>query len=299
MNKISKIIELRNKGIGYKKIGKIIGISSLSVSKILIKNGYVDHVKVPIEKQLEIIELYNQNKNYKEIIKVLNVSKSTITNVILINDIKLRASCYHTGYENNLDHDYFEVIDTEEKAYWLGFLYADGYVNENTYQIELTLCEKDRTHLDKFCKSIKSTYKISKKIINGFVSYRTFAYSKKMTKDLVNKGCYQCKSLTLKFPTEEQVPNHLKKHFIRGYIDGDGCFSSNFVFCVCGTKEILDWIINDLRLNTDISKAGSFQMTGNAYQWYHNSKKDYIKIHNYYYNNSTIYLDRKYNILPS
>lgn len=42
---------------------------------------------------------------------------------------------------------YFENIDTEEKAYWLGFLYADGYVNANEDKIELCLAEKDFHHL--------------------------------------------------------------------------------------------------------------------------------------------------------
>ena len=50
--------------------------------------------------------------------------------------------------KNILTH--FENIDTEEKAYWLGFLYADGYVNANEDKIELCLAEKDFHHLEKF-----------------------------------------------------------------------------------------------------------------------------------------------------
>ena len=44
----------------------------------------------------------------------------------------------------------FEKIDTEEKAYWLGFLYADGSVGSKDDRIELGLAEKDFHHIEKF-----------------------------------------------------------------------------------------------------------------------------------------------------
>ena len=51
--------------------------------------------------------------------------------------------------------------------------------------------------------------------------------SNKMSQSLIKLGCTPRKSMTLKFPNEEQVPKHLHRHFIRGYFDGDGCI-------VCG-----------------------------------------------------------------
>ena len=296
MSKLEKqILELRAQGIGYKKIGTLLKTTPLKVSKVLINNNIVDHVNVPIEKQDIIIELYNNKKSYNDIAKAVNTTKQTITNVLLLNGIKLRKTAYHIGSEDNIDHDYFKKINNEEKAYWLGFLYADGYINEPTYQIELTLAEKDKEHLEKFNKTLNSKYKISKKNVREFVAYRTIAYSKKITKDLVKLGCYQNKSLTLKPPTEKQVPKKYIKDFIRGYVDGDGCFSSDKVFCIVGTKEMLDWIIEHIRNNTTISKAGNFQSTGKALQWYHNGYKDYKLIHEYLYKDSKIYLTRKYN----
>ena len=50
----------------------------------------------------------------------------------------------------NLKEDIFEVIDTPEKAYWLGFLYADGYVQTRGYMIALTLSSKDKLHIKEF-----------------------------------------------------------------------------------------------------------------------------------------------------
>ena len=45
---------------------------------------------------------------------------------------------------------YFDKINTEEKAYWLGFLYADGSISSKEDKIELGLAEKDLHHIEKF-----------------------------------------------------------------------------------------------------------------------------------------------------
>ena len=58
----------------------------------------------------------------------------------------------------------FEKIDTEEKAYWLGFLYADGYVDPERGEIILGLAEKDKEHINKFINSYEMTRKLMKKM---------------------------------------------------------------------------------------------------------------------------------------
>lgn len=55
----------------------------------------------------------------------------------------------------------FENIDTEEKAYWLGFLYADGCVGSKESKVELSLAEKDLRHMEKFRSFIGIENKIS------------------------------------------------------------------------------------------------------------------------------------------
>ena len=64
--------------------------------------------------------------------------------------------------------------------------------------------------------------------------------SKEMATDLAKAGCYNKKSLTLKFPTEEQVPSKLIRHFLRGYVDGDGCLcctEKTKQFSITGTED--------------------------------------------------------------
>ena len=124
--------------------------------------------------------------------------------------------------KNILPH--FEKIDSEEKAYWLGFLYADGYISFSENKIELSLAEKDVHHIEKFRDFLGINNRICYR--PSVKAYRLSFRSDKCKQDLINQGCTPRKSLTLKFPTSKQVPYELIRHFIRGYFDGDGWFSN-------------------------------------------------------------------------
>jgi hypothetical protein len=123
-------------------------------------------------------------------------------------------------YEVN--DDYFAKIDTEDKAYFFGFMSADGYNSEEKGIISLSIY--DLEILEKFQKYIesqrnpKSYPKPNDKQIHVLT-----VRSNKMSQDLAKLGCVQRKSLILKFPTAEQVPDSLIRHYIRGYNDGNGC----------------------------------------------------------------------------
>lgn len=87
-----------------------------------------------------------------------------------INDRTFSKVLKELGYNDliqnvpNCDETVFDVIDTEEKAYWLGFWYADGYVasltRKSNYIIGCSLAYKDLEHLEKFAKFIKFQNKL-------------------------------------------------------------------------------------------------------------------------------------------
>ena len=106
----------------------------------------------------------------------------------------------------------FNKIDTEEKAYWLGFLYADGSVGSKEDKIELGLAEKDLKHIEKFRDFMNITNKISYR--ERTKSYRMSFRSIQCKQDLINKGCVPKKSLILNFPNENQVTKLLIRHLI-------------------------------------------------------------------------------------
>lgn len=191
----------------------------------------------------------------------------------------------------------FETIDNEEKAYWLGFLYADGSVGSNESKIELGLAEKDLHQIEKFRDFIGLSNKISYRA--NTKSYRFSFRCDNMKQDLINKGCVPNKSLILKFPTYKQVPKNLMRHFIRGYFDGDGSLhylkgTDNYrISFTCGSAPFLEDIKKEL-LVTNISLGHSSDT--NTYQLQINGRKQVERILTYLYNNSTqaTRLDRKY-----
>lgn len=137
----------------------------------------------------KIINLHNDGKGVTEIGRILNIDRAAVSR-------NLKKRGFNTS-RNPLFKDIFRKIDTEEKAYWLGFLYADGYVSKNN-QIEVSLALKDEKHLIKLKKFINT----NTNIIKDDHRCRLLFCSKEMAQDLANLGCVNNKSLILTFPTE-------------------------------------------------------------------------------------------------
>ena len=190
----------------------------------------------------------------------------------------------------------FEIIDTEEKAYWLGFLYADGSVGSTDNRIELGLAEKDLNHIEKFKEFIGVPNKISYRPQTK--SYRYIFKSIPCKEDLIKQGCMPKKSLILKFPTEQQVPNYLIKHFIRGYFDGDGWFSNTsscFQVGIIGTEDFIKGFLNIIEIQNKNNKIFTVHREDGAKRYVFGGLNDVTNFLNWIYKDATIYLDRKYN----
>jgi intein-encoded DNA endonuclease-like protein len=193
------------------------------------------------------------------------------------------------------NQDFFETIDTEEKAYWLGFIAADGSISNNKrYRIRLKLSNKDINHLKKFGNSINFENLIR---VTKLSKYNTQACiislcSKKMFNDLLDKGIMPRKSLILKPP--KNIPRDLLRHWIRGYFDGDGCIhfqNERLTFNIVGTIEVLKFILLNSSLDLKISIAGNSK----AFLLRGSGTKANLFLH-YIYDNSLIYMDRKFNL---
>jgi hypothetical protein len=199
------------------------------------------------------------------------------------------------NYHNlpKFDENIFDVIDTEDKAYWLGFLYADGAVSLDRNTIELSLKSSDVEHLKKFRDFLG--FEKNKKIYQDKIRCRIQITNKHLKQQLIFLGCFPQKSLNLKFPTLQQVPSHLHRHFIRGYVDGDGSVMLNTRrnagrINILGTKHMLQNIltVTGWRKNK-ISQHGKENVYSVEWAGYYvTSYLDYL------YKDASIYLDRKY-----
>jgi hypothetical protein len=198
-----------------------------------------------------------------------------------------------------VDHNFFEDITNEIKAYWLGFMYADGFITQSKNQkmVGLSLATKDQKHLEKFSCDLSSNYPIrvyQGKCYNTPITYsRLLLTSEKLFYDLETKGVLQRKSLILRYPPRDIVPDHLERHFIRGYFDGDGCWSGNkeIVFKVCGTWEFLTKLAE--KLEKPNLKLEQRRIGRESFQLNVGGNRQVYRIGNLMYRGATIYLDRK------
>jgi len=257
----------------------------------------------------EYIQNYNNNPSITKISKKYGISHKSLSD-------RIKSLGYEViNHQNKIkfDNTIFDTIDTEEKAYWLGFIFADGYVSgekdgKNEYYFELSLKGSDKSHLDKFNKFMKHE-DVNHVKINRAECFNTGVMcdrcrwgirDRHLWEILNSYGCIPSKSLILEFPKLEIFKDKtLIKHFIRGYWDGDGCLSySNKEhtianISVLGTEKFLTEVKNNLPLKTD------YKLT------YNNDKnsitkvlqlqgKNAFKLAYYLYADSAIYLDRKY-----
>lgn len=245
-----------------------------------------------------IIDLYNTGLSCQKIASQLNVSESFINKKLKeLNITKRSNSIYRRRLWNE---NFFNKIDTEEKAYWLGFLYADGCVHDKPNgQKLITLVVKDKEVVEKFIKAIDGTFTVKKYSDN----YGVYLTSKIMFNDLCKFGCVPRKSLILTFPI---INKELIHHFIRGYFDGDGTvFISNkqnknktstvyksIGIGICGTFGLLNILAQHAPINfpkKDKRKEGDI--------WYSSTSgsKKALAFYNYLYKDATVWLDRKKN----
>ena len=112
----------------------------------------------------EIIEMYQNNISLREIERRTKHGWPAITKMLESLGVKTTTGNHHRYYF--FDFDFFEKIDNELSAYWLGFIYADGCVEKkNKYgeqSFKIAIHEKDQEILEHFKEDIKSTYPIRK-----------------------------------------------------------------------------------------------------------------------------------------
>ena len=196
----------------------------------------------------------------------------------------------------------FKEFNTQEECYWLGFLYADAYLNisekHNLQYISFSLQLSDKEHIDKYGKFINKNTYVQKQYDKRYDKEWIKATVTLSNKELINKirsfGFKQNKStISTRLP---KLPDNMYRHFIRGYFDGDGSILKNKreVSFSNGHPQLLIDIKDKLKeqANLEIGKIVKRKNNkGCHFSFYALSKVN--KFYNYIYKDATIYLDRK------
>lgn len=270
-----------------KKVAEKCQVSSATVKRVLDTNNIPTRTKGGIYKipDQEVIDRYNKNESCQSIAESYHVSFHTISNILEKHGIPRN----NRHYNLDLKLDYFEQINSYDKAYFLGFLITDGNIIGNS--VRLSLHSKDASILEVFKSKTKNSNNLYYRKDKPEVSLSV--KSKKWVSDLSNLGVVPNKTSIVYLP---RLEDEYMPHLIRGMIDGDGWISyKSHKMGFCGNQQTVtqfrDYLVDKLEvyrvkiLHTDIS----------LWQISWASKKDIEKIGRYLYKDAKdCFLERKY-----
>jgi len=261
--------------------------------------------KAPYMDKAYMAELYNKYRSGNKISKLLNCNEKTIYAWLEKHGIDTSETGSQGARKHFYNENYFKKIDTERKAYFLGFILADGCVyfetNKNSYRFQMNLQAQDRYILEELQKDIEFDYKIQDKQFgcgkNGdpiLISLLKIN-SSKLCEDLMNLGVVPRKSMRQEMK-KDLIPDKLIKHFIRGYFDGNGSCSirkNSISLDFLGSKTICLQIDEYLKLNKINKNVLYGNKKNELYGLRINNTDNKILLYYYLYKDATIYLKRK------
>lgn len=265
------------------------------------------------EQEAQIIDMYvNQHIGCPTIGKKFNVGHKKISDILDSHGIKrIKGS---TVRKYNTNEHYFDEIDTPNKAYILGFFYADGNNSIQKGTIRMQLQDIDKEILEKIRIEI-GTDRPLKFVNQSKRKYKDYDYnycdmwsldlfSIHMCRTLDSKGMVPNKSLVLEFP--EWLNPTLYSHFIRGYFDGDGSLCCHYtkkgwfqsLITITSTEQFCKRIQEILINETGISGGGIYEASSKngitKVLSICGTNQD-IAVLNWLYKDADLYMERKYN----
>lgn len=283
---------------------KLLKCRPSAISKILKENDItIDNHKggriLNKEEEQIVIDLYtNQRYSQQEIANKFSCSTYVISNILKRNNITITTQ---PRKNKKQDDNYFDVIDTEHKAYWLGFIFADGNVYGNQLSIEIH--EKDKYLLEIFKEDLKLNNKISFRQRNNTTTCCIRMTSSHLIETLSKYGIVADK--THKINHLPEVPEKLLPHFLRGLLDGDGWitidkngyyhigFVSNYTSICEDFKKYCNIVTNGLCQANITNKDGKNKTPCFQIQ----SKEATKRLATALYKDNTVCLSRKYRLV--
>lgn len=259
-------------------------------------------IKVTEELKKDIINFYRSKPmSILTVCEKYGLCSPTVSKILKDEKRYKKASIFNPDF----DEAYFENIDTEAKAYFLGLIIADGnvFIDEKNKEanrqavISITLNSSDEYILERFRNEVKTNTIVGH---DGRGCSQVAVRSNKMSKDLEKYGVVPRKSFITYLP---QIDKELMPHLIRGIMDGDGSINAHLIksgrflhsIAFCGThrlmSEISDFIYSNANLNTK-PRVYDYK-TRTLSEIAVRGIDDMFKLGEFIYNNSTIYLNRK------
>lgn len=287
-----QIIELYQKGKTAIELSKIFPYHNATISKMLRAEGVSRgrYSKKRLDIATAVIKDFTENNLYcEDLAKKYQVDVHTIYRIL--DEAKITRK---SGYHSNCKEDYFDKIDTPNKAYLLGFITADGAIVNDILSIEVKA--EDKGILD----FAKTEINPSAALTPSRGCLRVCFGAKQLAYDLKKYGIIQNKSKILERVPIEYIPKDLLAFYFRGLIDGDGCIHKDGKISIySGSKKFIEDVQRILIQETNVSKLSIYSGTTYFITW--GTQIDKEKLFNYLYKDlsKTYYYDRKYQRLKS
>lgn len=222
----AQVMALYEQDVTWREIVRLTGRTEHTVSAIIKRNGgELDRRgEVSPGDRARIPALYRGGMDAVAIGRMISCHSTTVYTVLREAGVERRSP----GCENET---YFDQIDTPDKAYWLGFIGADGCVTgfkAGTPRLAVKLARKDCGHLALLHKALGAHRPVRDFEDMSLGKMRPYSsltvYSQHLVESLVSHGITPRKSATLQ-PWDG--PARLMPHYWRGLVDGDGSITIN------------------------------------------------------------------------
>lgn len=295
MGRDDEICGLYRSGNTLLQLKDLFGLSISRLSTILSGRGVESRCRKAIDREL-IILMYGSGLSCNEVSKRLGCDRRTIDRVVSKLGVMRPIRDEIAKYDINVK--YFSNIDTEPKAYWLGFLFADGSLVHDCARthgmrvLQISLAQKDLEHLETLRAAFGSGHPISK--YKKFV--RLHICCQEMARDLVRHGWDEFKSRGA-WP---KLDSELERHFVRGFFDGDGWVSRSKkrkrifpeIGLICMHRSVLFESMRVLRINANILNARSKASKVDVWKW-RKQGRACSDAHHILYDGASVWLGRK------
>lgn len=297
------IVSLYLGGMSQYQIASIYNCANTTISNIINKTNTKTRPggsKITDDDVLQWKNMYLNGVLLKEIADQFDVSLNTVSKYLKNIGVEIDRCTYH------FNEHYFDNVDTPEKAYVVGLLWADGHNRVSNGNIILELQETDVDLLEKINILTENERPLRRQNLhlknkNWKDQYRLIWHSKHTSKVLESYGMVQEKSLVLTFP--EWLDDEFYSNFILGYFDGDGCISlqnnnkdRSANINMVGTRMFLERVADIIKNQTGATVYVNRDERAREPICILRCgiREDVIKILNWLYQDSTIYMQRKY-----
>lgn len=206
-------------------IAKDLGVSRTVVANVFKKEGIDVSSRTSVcptgpigPRAPQLVAMYESGAGIEAVAKEFGCSPASVRKYLRRASVKIRSL---RDYAYPVNEHFFDVIDSEEKAYVLGFMMADGCNSGKNAEVRLAIADRDILEAIATAMNFKGPLACRER--PGLKPLHVLSVGSRVMSDTLSRaGCVPNKTYLATYPGRGVVPETLERHLIRGWNDGDG-----------------------------------------------------------------------------